>query len=88
MRVGRQRLGQRGVELLLRHGASSGSCANVGATNAANGACDSQEATGLGLASNDGLDILKNFTSTTLSSGVANNIFQSAMSNNCGQCLH
>ncbi len=66
----------------------SGTCANVGSTNAANGACDSQEATGLGLAENDGLDILKNFTSTTLASGVANNIFQAAISNNCGQCLH
>jgi hypothetical protein len=66
----------------------SGSCANVGSTNAANGSCDSQEAAGLGFASNDGLDILKNFTSTTLASGVANNIFQTAISNNCGQCLH
>jgi hypothetical protein len=66
----------------------SGTCANVGSTNAANGACDTQEATGLGFASNDGLDILKNFTSTTLASGVANNIFQTAISNNCGQCLH
>jgi hypothetical protein len=66
----------------------SGTCANVGTTNAANGACDNQEATGLGFAENDGLDILKNFTSTTLSSGVANNIFQTAISNNCGQCLH
>jgi hypothetical protein len=66
----------------------SGTCANVGTTNAANGACDNQEATGLGFAENDGLDILKNFTSTTLSSGIANNIFQGAISNNCGQCLH
>ncbi len=66
----------------------SGTCANVGTSNAANGACDNQEAAGLGLAENDGLDILKNFTSTTLASGVANNIFQSAISNNCGQCLH
>ena len=66
----------------------SGTCANVGSTNAANGACDTQEAAGLGFAANDGLDILKNFTSTTLSSGIANNIFQTAISNNCGQCLH
>jgi len=66
----------------------SGTCANVGSTNAANGACDAQEATGLGFAANDGLDILKNFTSTTLASGVANNIIQTAISNGCGQCLH
>ncbi len=66
----------------------SGTCAAAGASNAANGQCKAAEATGLGFASNDGLDILKNFTSTTLPSGVANNILQCAASNNCTTCLH
>jgi hypothetical protein len=65
----------------------SGSCASVGSSNAANGACMNAEAAGLGLATDDGLDILKNFTSTTLPSGVANNIFQCATSNGCTACL-
>jgi hypothetical protein len=66
----------------------SGACAAAGASNAANGACKAAEATGLGFAATDGLDILKNFTSTTLPSGVANNILQCAASNNCTSCLH
>jgi hypothetical protein len=65
----------------------SGSCAAVGSSNAASGACVAAEATGLGFTSNDGLDILKNFTSTTLPAGVANNIFQCATSNDCTTCL-
>jgi hypothetical protein len=65
----------------------SGSCAAVGSSNAANGACVNAEAAGLGFAANDGLDILKNFTSTTLPAGVANNIFQCATSNGCTACL-
>jgi len=66
----------------------SGSCAAAGSSNAANGACKTAEATGLGFAATDGLDILKNFTSTTLPSGVANNILQCAASNDCNTCLH
>ena len=65
----------------------SGSCAASGPSNAANGACMTLEAAGLGFASSDGLDVLKNFTSTTLPSGVANNIFQCAASNSCDACL-
>jgi hypothetical protein len=65
----------------------SGTCASVGANNGANGACKSAEASGLGFAPTDGLDILKNFTSTTLPAGVANNIFQCASSNGCTACL-
>ena len=63
---------------------TSGTCTSGGA----NGPCDAQEAAGLGFAESDGLDILKNFTATTLSSGVANNILQAAISNSCTQCLH
>jgi len=66
----------------------SGTCAAVGSSNAANGACKAVEATGLGLAATDGLDVLKSFTSTTLPAGVANNIFQCAQSNSCTACLH
>ncbi len=65
----------------------SGSCAGIGASNAANGACKASEASGLGFSASDGLDILKNFTSTTLPAGVANNIFQCASSNGCTACL-
>jgi hypothetical protein len=60
----------------------AGSCL----TGAANGKCDAQEAAGLGFAVSDGSDILKNMTSTTLPSGVANNILVSAASNSCGMC--
>jgi hypothetical protein len=65
----------------------SGSCAAVGGSNAANGACKTVEAAGLGFSADDGLDVLKSFTSTTLPSGVANNIFQCAASNGCTACL-
>ena len=78
-------------EVSTRHcGAApvSGSSRAVGATNAASGACVTTEAAGLGLATNDGLDVLKSFTSTTLPSGVRNNVFQCAVSNGCDACLH
>ncbi len=66
----------------------SGACAAVGGSNGANGVCKATEAAGLGYAANDGLDVLKSFNATTLPSGVANNIFQCATSNNCAACLH
>lgn len=66
----------------------SGSCASVGSSNAANGACKATEAAGLGFATNDGLDVLKNLSSTTLPSGVANLVFECAISNSCEACLH
>ena len=62
---------------------ASGTCTSGGA----NGPCDSVEATGLGFAETDGLDILKNFTLATLASGQANTIIQYAMSNSCTQCI-
>jgi hypothetical protein len=50
------------------------------------GACDQSEVTGLGLTSAQ--DILKNFTNTTLPSGMANQLFQCALSNTCAACLN
>jgi hypothetical protein len=49
------------------------------------GACYTQEVTGLGLTTNQ--DVLKNFTNFTLPSGMANQFAQCALSNGCGACL-
>ena len=64
----------------------SSSCNAVGSANAANGACAAQIAAGLGFAENDGHDILVNLISRSLPSGVADRIFQSAISNSCNTC--
>jgi hypothetical protein len=60
----------------------SGACSTAGG----NGVCAAQEAAGLGLPVTSGQAILEAYGSTTLSSGVANNIFQTALSNGCTQC--
>jgi hypothetical protein len=51
------------------------------------GQCDTQEAAGLGFPVSDNTDILLNFGSKTLPSGIANHIFQCAASNKCTLCL-
>jgi hypothetical protein len=60
-------------------------CASAG--GAVNGACLTQEVNGLGYPASDNTDILKNFTSTALPSGMANQLFQCASSNSCSTCL-
>ncbi len=50
-----------------------------------NGACYAQEIDGLGLSSNQA--VLEGFTNTTLPSGMANQLFQCALSNQCAACL-
>jgi hypothetical protein len=60
-------------------------CAAAGAT--VNGACVTQEVAGLGFPIADNTDILKNFDDKTRSSGLANEIFQCAISNACQTCL-
>jgi hypothetical protein len=62
--------------------AVSGACSTAGG----NGVCAAQEAAGLGLSVTSGQAILEAYGSTTLSSGVANNIFQAALSNGCTMC--
>ena len=66
--------------------AVSSSCNAVGAGNAANGTCATQIAAGLGFAVNDGHDILANLDAKHLSSGIADKIFQDAISNTCATC--
>jgi hypothetical protein len=60
-------------------------CAAAGA--AVNGACVSQEVAGIGFPIADNTDILKNFDDKTRATGVANEIFQCAVSNACQTCL-
>jgi hypothetical protein len=55
-------------------------------TSGGNGVCAAQEAAGLGLPVTSGQSILENYLSQTLSSGIANNIFQTALSNQCTTC--
>jgi len=62
---------------------SSSTCNAVGSGNAANGSCDSQIATGTGFAQNDGHDILVNLENPAYAAGMADNIFQCALSNSC-----
>jgi hypothetical protein len=49
------------------------------------GACYTQEVNGLGLSANEA--ILESFTNVTLPSGVANQLAQCALSNQCNSCL-
>jgi hypothetical protein len=65
----------------------SGSCNAVGAANAANGVCATQIAAGLSFDPTDGHDILANLISKKLPSGIADKIFQNAISNGCTTCL-
>jgi hypothetical protein len=51
-----------------------------------NGACDTQIAAGLGFPVTDGTDNTKHLTDTTLASGMADQIFQCALSNSCAMC--
>jgi hypothetical protein len=51
-----------------------------------NGACDTQIATGLGFPLTDGTDNTKHLTDTTLAAGMADQIFQCALSNSCSAC--
>ncbi len=67
---------------------SSGSCNNSAPTGGANGACDTQIATGNGFAVDDGHNNLVNLTNPALASGKADQIFQCALSNSCDMCLH
>ena len=60
----------------------SGACSAAGG----NGVCASQEAAGLGLPVTSGQAVLEAYETTTLSSGVANNIFQAGLSNGCTMC--
>jgi hypothetical protein len=64
-------------------GSSTGSaCQNATTTD---GACVTQEVAGLGLTTSQ--SILQNFTDTTRPSGMANQLFQCAVSSNCAACL-
>jgi hypothetical protein len=67
---------------------SSGSCNNSAPSGGANGACDTQIATGNGLAVDDGHNNLVNLTNPALASGKSDQIFQCAISNSCDMCLH
>jgi hypothetical protein len=60
-------------------------CAAAG--SAVDGACVTQEVAGLGFPVADNTDILKNFDDKTRASGMANEIFQCAVSNACQSCL-
>jgi hypothetical protein len=51
-----------------------------------NGACDMQISTGLGFPLTDGTDNTKHLTDTTLAAGMADQIFQCALSNACSAC--
>jgi len=62
-------------------------CQGNPAAGPINGACASQIATGLGFAESDGTDITKNLTDTTKPGGMAMQIFQCAISNQCVTCL-
>jgi hypothetical protein len=53
-----------------------------------NGACASQIATGEGFPVNDGTDITKNYTNTSLPSGMAAQLFQCALANACYGCVN
>jgi hypothetical protein len=53
-----------------------------------NGACEQVIADGLGFPPSDGTDITKHLTDTTLPAGMADQIFQCALSNTCTACLH
>jgi hypothetical protein len=77
---------QENVNLCYCGGANPGSaCSASGLVPA--GLCDAQEAAGLGFPLSDNTDILLNFGSKTLPSGIANHIFQCAVSNKCTLCL-
>jgi hypothetical protein len=77
---------QENVNLCYCGGANPGSaCSASGLTPT--GDCDVQEAAGLGFPVSDNTDILLNFGSKTLPSGIANHIFQCAASNKCTLCL-
>jgi hypothetical protein len=52
---------------------------------APDGACNAQEVNGLGLSTNEA--ILESFTNVTLPSGMANQLAQCALSNQCNACL-
>jgi hypothetical protein len=52
-----------------------------------NGACDQVIADGLGYPPSDGTDITKHLTDLTLPAGMADQIFQCALSNSCTACL-
>jgi hypothetical protein len=53
-----------------------------------NGACAQQIANGLGFPPSDGTDVAKHLTDTTLPAGMADQIFQCALTNACSACLH
>jgi hypothetical protein len=53
-----------------------------------NGTCATQIAAGLGFPPSDGTDITKHLTDTTLPAGVADQIFQCALTNMCTTCMH
>jgi hypothetical protein len=77
---------QENVNLCYCGGNNPGSaCSATGVVP--DGLCDSQEAAGLGFPVSDNTDILLNFGSKTLPSGIANHLFQCAASNKCTICL-
>jgi hypothetical protein len=61
----------------------STTCQGNPAPGPINGACAQQISTGLGFPLNDGTDVTKNFTDTTRPAGMADQIFQCALSNKC-----
>ena len=60
-------------------------CASAG--GAVDGLCLTQEVDGLGFPASDNKDILSDFTTTSLPTGMANVIFQCASANSCSACL-
>jgi hypothetical protein len=77
---------QENVNLCYCGGANPGSACSASGL-VPTGLCDTQEAAGLGFPVSDNTDILLNFGSKTLPSGIANHIFQCAASNKCTICL-
>jgi hypothetical protein len=76
---------QENVNLCYCGGANPGSaCSAAGLVPT--GLCDTQEAAGLGFAVSDNTNVLLNFGTKTLPSGIANHIFQCAASNKCPLC--
>jgi len=57
-------------------------------SSAVNGACDAQIAAGNGFPTQDGTDNTSDLVDTTRAGGMADQIFQCAITNSCSACLH
>ena len=65
--------------------AMGSACSSAG--SAVNGVCVTQIVAGLGFAISDNIDILKNLESQNYAAGMADALFQAALSNHCSACF-